>query len=102
MRLHSTLEGRAGAFRLRGAAWETNSLTFRGFLYLIPIRDADDGRHRVVEAAGESVWKLLDALGEQVTSTVGAAVDRLDAHAVAPQRSLRRNPARGRVPEAMA
>jgi hypothetical protein len=102
MRLHSTLEGRAGAFRVRGAAWETNSLTFRGFLYLIPIRDAGDGRHRVVEAAGESVWKLLDALGEQVTSTVGAAVDRLDAHAVGPKRSLRRNPGRGRVPEAIA
>jgi hypothetical protein len=75
MRLHSTLEGRAGAFRVRGAAWETNSLTFRGFLYVIPIRDVGDGRHRVVEAAGESVWKLLDALSEQVSSTAGAAVD---------------------------
>ena len=65
MRLHSTLEGRAGAFRLRGAAWETNALTFRGFLYLIPIRDAGDGRHRVAEGEGESVWKLLDALSAQ-------------------------------------
>jgi hypothetical protein len=102
MRLHSTLEGRAGAFRVRGAAWESNSLTFRGFLYLIPSREAGDGRHRVVEAAGESVWKLLDALSEQVTSTVGAAVDRLDAHAVGPERPLRRSPSRGRVPEAIA
>lgn len=102
MRLHSTLEGRAGAFRIRGAAWETNFLNFRGFLYLIPIRDAGDGRHRVVEAAGESVWKLLDALSEQVASTTGAAVDRLDAHAVGLKRALRRSPSRRRVPEAIA
>ena len=102
MRLHSTLEGRAGAFRVRGAVWEVNPLTFRGFLYLIPTRGAGDGRHRVVEAAGESVWKLLDALGEQVTSTAGAAIDRLDAHAVGLKRSLRHNPARGRVGEAIA
>jgi len=101
MQLHSTLEGRAGAFRIGGAAWETNSLTFRGFLYLIPIRDNGDGRHRVVEAAGESVWKLLDALSEQVTSTTGAAVDRLDAHAVGPKRSRRRNVSGGRAREAM-
>jgi hypothetical protein len=89
MQLHSTLEGRAGAFRLRGAAWEVNPLTFRGFLYLIPIRGGDGGRHRVVEAAGDSVWKLLDALSEQVTSAAGGTVERLDAHAVAAKRSLR-------------
>jgi hypothetical protein len=56
MQLHSTLEGRAGPFRVRGAAWEINPLTFRGFLYLIPIRGGDGGRHGVVEAAGDSVW----------------------------------------------
>jgi len=55
----------------------------------------------VVEAAGESVWKLLDALSEQVTSTTGAAVDRLDAHAVGPKRSRRRNVSGGRAREAM-
>jgi hypothetical protein len=101
MRLHSTLEGRAGAFRVRGAAWETNSLTFRGFLYVIPIRDVGDGRHRVVEAAGESGWKLLDALSEQVSSPPGGR--RPAGRACGgPKRSLRRNPSRGRAREAVA
>jgi hypothetical protein len=102
MRLHSTLEGRAGAFRLRGAAWEINPLTFRGFLYLIPIRDAGDGRYHVVDAAGGSVWKLLEALGEQVTSTAGARVDRLDARAVGPKTRSATATRRDGVREAIA
>ena len=61
MHLHSTLNGRAGGFRLRGAAWEVNSLSFRGFLYLVPSRDAGDGRHQVVDAEGKSMWKLLES-----------------------------------------
>jgi hypothetical protein len=83
MHLHSTLEGRAGAFRLRGAAWSDNSLSFRGFVYLVPLQGGGDGRHLVVEGEGESMWKLLEALGEQVIQLVGAPVQRLDAHAVA-------------------
>jgi hypothetical protein len=102
MRLHSTLEGRAGAFRVRGAAWEVNPLTFRGFLYLIPIRDAGDGRYHVVDAAGGSVWKLLEALGEQVTSTAGARVDRLDARAVGPKTRSATATRRDGVREAIA
>lgn len=83
MHLHSTLEGRAGAFRLRGAAWSDNSLSFRGFVYLVPLQGSDGGRHRVVEGEGEGLWQLLESLGEQVISLVGAPVQRLDAHAVA-------------------
>jgi hypothetical protein len=89
MQLHSTLAGRAGAFRLRGAAWQLKPLTFRGFLYLIPRRGGDGGRHQVVEAAGGSVWELLDGLSEQVISITGASVERLDAHAVSANRPLR-------------
>ena len=91
MHLHSTLNGRAGGFRLRGAAWEVNALSFRGFLYLIPSRDGD-GRHRVVDAEGKTMWKLLEALGEQVISIVDAPVERLDAHAVGARRSVGSNP----------
>jgi len=91
MRLHSTLDGRAGEFRIRGAAWERDGPAFRGFLYLIPRGEAH-GRHRVVEADGESLWNLLDALSEQVAALSGAAVARLNARAVvdakpAPRRS---------------
>jgi hypothetical protein len=86
------LNGRAGAFRLRGAAWEVNSLSFRGFLYVVPIRDAGDGRYQVVDAEGKSMWKLLEALGEQVISIADAPVERLDAHAVGAKRSVGSNP----------
>ena len=88
MHLHSTMNGRAGGFRLRGAAWEVNPLSFRGFLYLIPSRDGDG---RVVDAEGKTMWKLLEALGEQVISIVDAPVERLDAHAVG-ARSVGSNP----------
>lgn len=88
MRLHSTLDGRAGQFRVRGAAWERDALAFRGFLYLIPARGGANGRHRVVEAEGQSLWHLLDALSEQVALNCGAAVARLNARAVvAPKNS---------------
>ena len=93
MHLHSTLDGRAGEFRVRGAAWALNSLSFRGFLYVIPTRGGSDGQYRVVEADGEDLWKLLAALSEQVTSITGAAVKRLDARAVGPERA--RRPERG-------
>lgn len=83
MRLHSTLDGRAGEFRVRGAAWERDASGFRGFLYLIPARGGADGRHRVVEAEGESLWALLDALSAQVASISGATVKRLNARLVA-------------------
>jgi len=89
MHLHSTLDGRAGEFRVRGAAWAHNSLSFRGFLYVIPTRGGSDGQYRVVEADGEDLWKLLAALSEQVTSITGAAVKRLDARAVGPERARR-------------
>lgn len=82
MQLHSTLNGRAGEFRIRGAAWELNSLKFRGFLYLIPHHDDGDGRYRVVEAEGASVWNLLDALSAQVSWISGTEVARLDAQVV--------------------
>jgi len=89
MHLHSTLDGRAGEFRVRGAAWALNSLSFRGFLYVIPTRGGSDGQYRVVEADGEDLWKLLAALSEQVTSITGAAVKRLDARTVGPERARR-------------
>jgi len=89
MHLHSTLDGRAGEFRVRGAAWALNSLSFRGFLYVIPTRGGGDGQYRVVEADGEDLWKLLAALSEQVTSITGAAVKRLDARVVGPERARR-------------
>src|SRR5262245_51421215 len=89
MHLHSTLDGRAGEFRVRGAAWAVNALSFRGFLYLIPIRGGGDGQYRVVEAEGEDLWKLLAMLSEQVTSITGAAVKRLDARAVGSERARR-------------
>ena len=96
MKLHSTLDGRAGEFRVRGAAWERNALGFRGFLYLIPARGGANGQHRVVEAEGESLWHLLDALSEQVTLISGAAVARLNARAVvAPKKSAERLNASG-------
>jgi hypothetical protein len=101
MQLHSTLTGRAGEFRMRGAAWEINSLKFRGFLYLIPPRDEGDGRYRVVEAEGASVWNLLDALNAQVSSISGREVTRLDAHVVGTTTvAKRRAPSRGRQAEA--
>jgi len=87
MHLHSTLDGRAGEFRVRGAAWALNSLSFRGFLYLIPTRGGGDGQYRVVEAEGEDLWKLLAALSDQVTSITGAAVKRLDARAAGSERA---------------
>jgi hypothetical protein len=90
MQLHSKLKGRAGAFRVHGEAWERNPLSFTGFLHIVPIGDAGDGRHRVVEAEGETMWKLLEALCAQVVSTAGSPVQRLDAHAVAKTRSTRR------------
>jgi hypothetical protein len=83
VKLHSTLDGRAGEFRVRGAAWERDEPGFRGFLYLIPARGGADGRHRVVEADGETLWALLDALSEQVVWTTGAPVKRLNARIVA-------------------
>jgi hypothetical protein len=101
MNLHSILDGRAGALRLRGAAWERNSLAFRGYLYLIP-RRGGDGRHRVVEAEGANLWQLLEALGEQAGFVAGAAVERLDARAVASGRALRRNPHGGKAHGAAA
>jgi hypothetical protein len=91
MHLHSTLEGRAGGFRLRGAAWAANFLSFRGFLYLIPVGAGGDGRYRVVECEGQSLWNLLEALGDEVTSIVGAPVRRLDAHAIGNRRGARRS-----------
>jgi len=90
MHLHSTLDGRAGKFRLRGAAWELDSLTFRGFLYLIPAGDGGNGRFRVVEAEGESLWELLGALGEQVSFTSEAILKRLDARAVGSSQATER------------
>jgi hypothetical protein len=95
MHLHSTLTGRAGEYRIRGAVWEINSLKFRGFLYLIPPRYEDDGHHRVVEAEGASVWNLLDALSAQVNWISGTVVARLDAHAVGAAR-LAERPGSGR------
>ena len=95
MHLHSTLTGRAGGWRIRGAVWEINSLKFRGFLYLIPPRDEDDGHHRVVEAEGASVWNLLDALSAQVSSIAEAPVARLDAHVIGATR-LAKRPVPGR------
>jgi hypothetical protein len=90
VQLHSTLDGRAGEFRLRGAAWDINSATFRGFLYLVPAQGSGNGRYRVVEAEGEDLWNLLDALSEQVASVSGASVKRLYARAVAgPMQSVK-------------
>ena len=100
MQLHSTLTGRAGEFRMRGAAWEINSLKFRGFLYLIPQRDEGDGRYRVVEAEGASVWNLLDALSAQVSWVSGREVARLDAQVVGPATPAKRPaPSRGKHAE---
>ena len=100
MQLHSTLDGRAGDFRIRGAAWELNSLKFRGFLYLIPPRNDGDGRHRVVEAEGASVWNLLDALSAQVSRIAGAEVARLDARVVGSTKPAQRpKSSRERLPE---
>jgi hypothetical protein len=82
MILSSNLDGRAAEFRIRGPAWELNSLTFREFLYLIPNGDRGNGRYRVIEAEGENLWELLTALGDQVSSACGVAVKRLDARAV--------------------
>lgn len=82
MHLHSTLDGRAGEYRVRGAAWELDSRALRGFLYLIPVRRSGNGQYRVVEAEGGDVWNLLDALREQVNAAAGATVKRLDARAV--------------------
>lgn len=91
MNLHSTLDGRAGGFRVRGAAWERSALAFRGFLYLIPARGGANGRHRVVEAEADSLWSLLDALSEQVTLISRAPVARLNARVVVgPKKSARR------------
>jgi hypothetical protein len=90
MHLHSTLDGRAGGFRLRGAVWAANPLSFRGFLYLIPVHGAGDGRYRVIEGEAESLWRLLEALGERVIPIVGAPVQRLDARAVVASGAVRR------------
>jgi hypothetical protein len=101
MQLHSTLTGRAGELRMRGAVWEVNSLKFRGFLYLIPPRAEGDGRYRVVEAEGASVWNLLDALSAQVSWVAGRDVARLDAHVVGRAESAQRPaPSRGKQAEA--
>ena len=100
MQLHSTLNGRAGEFRIRGAAWELNSLKFRGFLYLIPPHDDGDGRYRVVEAEGASVWNLLDALSAQVSWISGTEVARLDAQVVGSTSAAKRpTSSRGKQPE---
>jgi len=100
MQLHSTLDGRAGEFRIRGAVWELNSLKFRGFLYLIPPRDDGDGHYRVVETEGASVWNLLDALSAQVSWIAGADVARLDARVVGSTKSVQRpTSSRGKQPE---
>lgn len=89
MHLHSTLDGRLGRFRVRGAAWETiEPARYRGFLYLISVRERD-GRYLVVEAEGETMWKLLDALGAQASALSGAPVARLDAHRVGAERAAR-------------
>ena len=90
MQLHSTLNGRAGDFRVCGAAWQHDAQSFRGFLYLIPIRDCGDPRYLVVEAEGQSVWALLDRLSAEVGSIVGAPVRRLDAHDVVSAKTARR------------
>jgi hypothetical protein len=98
MHLHSTLDGRAGEFHLRGAAWELDSRALRGFLYLIPVRRDGNGRYRVIEATGDSLWSLLDALSQEVSSITGSAVKRLDARAVAQDRRPGiRSPNRGDV-----
>jgi hypothetical protein len=99
MHLHSMLDGRAGQFRVRGAAWALDSRTLRGFLYLMPVRRDGNGQYRVVEAEGEDVWNLLDALSKQVSSISGAAVKRLDARAVTPDKRVRnRSPNRSQIP----
>ncbi len=96
MHLHSTLDGRAGKFRLRGAAWELDSQTFRGFLYLIPAGDGGNGRFRVIEGEGETLWELLNSLGEQANFACDTVVKRLDARAVGSSQSTERRTSVGR------
>jgi hypothetical protein len=79
MRLHSTLEGRARGFRLRGAAWAVDEHAFRGFVYLIPLTRDGDPRYCIVEADGGDLWTLLTAIERQVATLCGASVARLDA-----------------------
>lgn len=99
MHLHSILDGRAGQFRIRGAAWALDSRTLRGFLYLIPVRSDGNGQYSVVEAEGEDVWNLLDALSKRVSSISGASVKRLDARAVTRDKRVRnRSPRRTEIP----
>ena len=101
MHLHSTLAGRAGTFRVRGAAWQLDALRYRGFLYLIPTRGDGNGAYQVVEATGHDVWSLLDALSEQITQVSGMAVQRLDAR-IAKAPTPRRTPVRTRKLERVA
>jgi hypothetical protein len=89
MHLHSILDGRTEQFRVRGAAWELDSRALRGFLYLIPVRHDGNGHFRVVEAEGDDVWTLLDALSRQVSAISGTTVKRLDARAVTPDKRVR-------------
>jgi len=78
MAMKALIEGNAGNYRIRGAIWELGSFTYRAYLHLVPAERRPKLSGPVVSVAGMSVEEVLGAAKEQVKSTTGAPVEKLD------------------------
>ena len=78
MAMKALLEGSAGNYRIRGAIWELGSFAYRAYLHLVPAGRRPKLAGPVVSVDGMSVQEVLGAAKEQVKSTTGAPVEKLE------------------------
>jgi len=78
MAMKALIEGNSGNYRIRGAIWELGSFTYRAYLHLVPAGQRPKLSGPVVSVDGSSVQEVLGAAKDQVKSTTGAPIEKLD------------------------
>jgi len=76
--MKALIEGNSGNYRIRGAIWELGSFTYRAYVHLVPAGQRPKLSGPVVSVDGSSVQEVLGAAKDQVKSTTGAPIEKLD------------------------
>ena len=97
MAMKALLEGTVGNYRIRGAIWELGHFAYRAIVHLVPTGRRPKQPGPVVSADGMTLKEVLGATREQVETTIGTSVEKLDVldgPAPTPRRDAETSPLR--------